>query len=165
MEEIVLELAPAPLLVGGEVRDGDADPGELLGRGEPVLRQRRDAGAHLPDEARDADHEELVEVVGRDRQEAQLLEQRMVAVLGLLEDAAVELEPGQLAVDEALRRLAQRRAVACRLCDRLGRALDGRLLERLDVRFPAPLSRAPLRFSFSPTALSPAFYDSFATVG
>ena len=40
MEEIVLELAPAPLLVGGEVRDGDADPGELLGRGEAVLRER-----------------------------------------------------------------------------------------------------------------------------
>ena len=49
--------------------------------------------AHLAAQARDADHEELVEIAGRDRQEAQLLEQRMVAVGRLFQDAAVELQP------------------------------------------------------------------------
>ena len=62
-----------------------------------------DALAHLAGEAGDADHEELVEIGGRDRQEAHALEQRMVRVLRFLEDAAVELQPGELAVDEAVR--------------------------------------------------------------
>jgi hypothetical protein len=53
-------------------------------------------------QAGDADHEEFVEVVRRDRQEAQLLEQRMAEVPRLFQDAAVELQPGQLAIDEAV---------------------------------------------------------------
>ena len=40
----------------------------------------RQAGAHLPAQAGDADHEELVEIVGGDRQEPQLLQQRMAPV-------------------------------------------------------------------------------------
>ena len=43
--------APAPLLVGGQRRDLGADSGKLLLRGEPVLGQGRDAGAHLAHEA------------------------------------------------------------------------------------------------------------------
>ncbi len=69
---------------------------------QPVGALGRDAGAHLALEAGDAHHEEFVEIVGRDRQEAHPLEQRMGDVLRLLEHAAVEVEPGQLAVDEAL---------------------------------------------------------------
>ena len=41
-------------------------------------------------------------LLARDRQEAQPLEQRMVGVLGLLQHAAIELQPGQLAIDEAV---------------------------------------------------------------
>ncbi|MCC2653696.1 MAG: hypothetical protein K0Q60_3862 [Microvirga sp.] len=78
----------------------------LLGR-EPVLRYGRHAGADLTSQARDADHEELVQVLGRDRQEAQLLQERMVAVGGLLQHPPVELQPGQLAIDEALRETPQ----------------------------------------------------------
>ena len=48
-------------------------------------------------------HVEFVEVGGRDRQEAQPLQQRMAAVLRFLEDAAIELQPRQLAVVEASR--------------------------------------------------------------
>ncbi len=59
-----------------------------------------DAVAHLRLEAGDADHEEFVEVVGRDRKEADLLEQRMLGVFGLFQDPAVEMQPGQLPVDE-----------------------------------------------------------------
>ena len=91
----------------GELDDLGADPGELLGGRQAVLGERRRRPERTwPRRPGDADHEELVEVVGRDRQEAQLLQQRMVAVRGLLQHAAVELQPGQLAVDEALRRAA-----------------------------------------------------------
>src|SRR4051794_41456509 len=55
-------------------------------------------------EAGHPDHVEFVEVARRDRQEAQPLQQRVPLVLGLRQDALVEGEPGQLAIDEALRR-------------------------------------------------------------
>ena len=73
-----------------------------LGR-QPVRALGRDAGAHLALEAGDPDHEEFVEVVGRDRQEPDLLEQRMLGILGLLQHAAIEVQPGQFPVDESLR--------------------------------------------------------------
>ena len=81
-----------------------ADPLELLGRREAVVGCLGHAGMHLADQAGDAHHEEFVEIVGRDRQEAQPLEQRMGGIAGFLEHAAVEFEPGQFAVDEPLRR-------------------------------------------------------------
>ena len=109
-QKLVAQLGPALLLVGGKVRrrprrswpscSAGVRPSGLLG--DHVL-------ADLADQAGDADHEELVEIVGRDRQEPQLLEQRMVLVRGLLQHAPVELQPGQLAVDEALGSVQQRR--------------------------------------------------------
>ena len=62
----------------------------------------RDVGRDPALEAGHADHEELVEVAGEDRREAHPLEQRQGGVLGQLEDALVEAEPGQLAVEEAV---------------------------------------------------------------
>ena len=114
-EQDIPQFAPAPLLVGGEVRDGDRDLRQLLLGRQPILRRGGDARAHLADEARDADHEELVEIVRRDRQESQLLQKRMVAVRSLLEHPPVELQPGQLAVDVALREAAAapRRRARC----------------------------------------------------
>jgi len=85
-----------------------ADARELFGRRQPVGATRHDALAHLADQAGDPHHEEFVEVVGRDRQEAHALEQRMVAVGGFLEHAPIEVQPGQFAVDEALGAPAQR---------------------------------------------------------
>ena len=77
--------------------------GKLLGRGQALGTLGGDAGAHLRPQTGDAHHEEFVEVVGRDRQEPQPLEQRMAAVGGFLEHAPVEIEPGELAVDETFR--------------------------------------------------------------
>ena len=108
--ELDAQLAPARLLVAGERRDRLGDARELLGRREPVGASGGDAGAQLALEAGDADHEEFVEVVGRDREEPHPLEQRMGVVCGLLEHPAVEVQPGQLTVDEALR--ARRQAAA-----------------------------------------------------
>ena len=129
VQEVVLELAPPPLLVGGERHDLLVDAGELLRRRQPVLGERRDAGAHLPPQARDADHEELVEIVGGDREEAQLLQQRMVAVARLLQNASIELQPGQLAVHEARGRAAQGKALG-RGRGRGGLLRDGGLLSQ-----------------------------------
>ena len=63
-----------------------------------------EAGGDAALEAGHADHEELVEVAGEDGQEAGPLEQRHGRVLGELEHPLVELQPGQLAVEEAVGR-------------------------------------------------------------
>ena len=70
-----------------------------LGRGQAVGAARVDPRLDLVVHAGDADHEELVEVRGEDREELQPLDQRQRLVLGQLEHAVVEVEPGQLAVD------------------------------------------------------------------
>ena len=78
---------------------GTATPG-----GDPAL------------EAGDPHHEELVEVGGEDRQEPHPLQQRQVLVLGELEHAGVEVQPGQLAVEEPVGRRGRvrRRRTAAR---------------------------------------------------
>ena len=97
------QFQPALLLIAGELRHRLADAGELLGGGEPVRALGRDALAHLALEAGHAHHEEFVEVVGRDRQEAHPLQQRVLLVAGLFQDPAVEVQPGQFPVNESLR--------------------------------------------------------------
>ena len=99
--EVAPQLAPPPLLLGGEVGHALADLDQLLRRRQAVLGRFRHALADFLAQTSDAHHEELIEVGRGNRQEAQLLEERMVAVRGLLEDPAVELQPGQLTVDEA----------------------------------------------------------------
>ena len=78
---------------------------ELLADRQPVGRPLLDPERLVRLEAGDADHEEFVEVVGRDRQEAHALEQRVLGVARLLEHAAVEGQPAQLAVEVARLRL------------------------------------------------------------
>ena len=56
-------------------------------------------GLDLVVDVRDADHEELVEVVLVDGREVDPLEQRNPWVLGELQDPVVEVEPGELAVE------------------------------------------------------------------
>ena len=73
---------------------------------------RVDAGVHLVVEAGHAHHEELVQVVGVDREELHALEERHAVVLRQLQHALVELEPGDLAVHEQLGRI-ERRDLGC----------------------------------------------------
>ncbi len=56
-------------------------------------------GRHLLHQARNADHEELVEVGPVDRDELEAFEQRVPLVQRLFEDALVELQPRRLAID------------------------------------------------------------------
>ena len=104
-----LQRAPAGLLVADEAGGEAVDLGQLLGRRQAVLARLRDAGGDLAVEAGHAHHVEFVEVGGRDRQEAQALEQRMARVVRLLQNAPIELQPGQLAIVEAGRARGRRR--------------------------------------------------------
>ena len=54
----------------------------------------------LVEQARDPNHEELVEVAREDAAELDALEQRLVRVCRKLEHAAVEIEPGKLAIQQ-----------------------------------------------------------------
>jgi hypothetical protein len=95
------QFGPGFLLVLDQLARHGFDAGELLRGAEPVVRKRGHAFVDHALKAGDADHVELVEVRCRDRKKAQPLEQRMARVLRLFQDAAVEGEPRQFAVDEA----------------------------------------------------------------
>ncbi len=86
--------------LGGHAPDGLFDAFELLLDGHVVgAGAVGDAGLHFLLQAADADHEELVEVGLEDGQELEAFQERHGRVLGLFEDAPVELQPAQLAVD------------------------------------------------------------------
>ena len=112
----------------------DQDPlaygGQDLGRGHPVSRAGLGAGLDHVLEVGDPDHELLVEVRLPDRRELDPLEQRHRRVLGQLQDAVVEVEPGELAVEVEGRVLEVRLTVA-----RGGRGLlvDSRRLRDLGL--------------------------------
>ncbi len=99
----VPQLTPPLLLLARQRRHRLRDARELLRRREPVRRFDRDAGAQLALEAGHTNHEELVEVVGRNGEKPDSFEQRVGVVVRFLEHTAVELEPRQLAIDETLR--------------------------------------------------------------
>ena len=98
--KLLAERAPGGLLVAHQLAAALVDRRQLLTRGQPVGADRRDVGAHLAAQAGDPHHEELIEVVGRDRQEPQAFQERMVLVPRLLQHPLVERQPGQLAVHE-----------------------------------------------------------------
>ena len=89
-----------------------ANPAELLRRGSSRRRALRlDAGLDLVLEVGDADHENSSRFDSQIASELDSLEQRDRAVLGELEDAVVEVEPGELAV-EVERRVVEVRVTA-----------------------------------------------------
>ena len=103
-----------------------ADPGQLLGRRQPIPeRGPAEPGHFLPLQTRDADLEELVQVAGGDGEELDSFEQREVGVFADGEDALVEGEPAQLAVQVALVRwqecaigtAGRPTGIACRAAD------------------------------------------------
>ncbi len=102
-----LDLLPQPLLHSHQVRRRGVDPQQLLGRGQTVLAQHPDPLADLTFQAGDADHVEFIEIIGRDRQEPQPLQERMAGVVALLEHPFVERQPGQFPVEEPRRRCGQ----------------------------------------------------------
>src|SRR6202042_981250 len=75
------------------------DPLEYLAGRQAVRPACVDPRLELVVYAGDADHEELIEVRDVDREELEALHQRQRLILGELEHAVVEIEPGELAVD------------------------------------------------------------------
>ncbi len=98
-----LQSTPAGLLIADEGGCKSVDLGELLGGGQPVLACLYDAGIDLPIQARDPHHVEFIEVGSGYGQKPQALQHRVARVVRLLQDAAIELQPRQLAVEIARR--------------------------------------------------------------
>ncbi len=104
----VPQLSPTLLLVARQNGDGLGDARELLGRGQAIRRlERGDADLELAAQTGDPHHEEFVEIVGGNGQEAHTLQQGMRFVRRLFEHAAIEVEPRELPIDEALRALRE----------------------------------------------------------
>ena len=121
----VAQVVPTGLLILQQLFGADRDGGHLLARGHAVLAGGHDAQRDLRLKAGDADHVELVQIVGRDRQEAEAFQQRVVRVSGLVQNPLIEIDPGQLSVDEPLRRaridlrrISHRRRRGCGMGDR-----------------------------------------------
>ena len=79
-----------------------ADGAQLLPWAQSGGGRHGDAGVDAALQTCDANHEELVEVVREDRGEACAFDDRQIFVLGKFEDSLVELQPAQLAVEEAV---------------------------------------------------------------
>ena len=106
--ENAAQIAPDRLLIGGELRDRFIDEDKLLRRCVAVRAALGDALAHLRLDAGHADHEELIKVIGGNRQESHPLQRRVARIDRFLEHPAIEMEPGQLAVDETFRTCSDR---------------------------------------------------------
>jgi hypothetical protein len=87
------------VLVGDEGVSDLPDTGELVLRGEAIGSDLKTFEVELLFDAGDADLEELVEVGAGDAEELEAFEDRRLLVEGEVEDAAIELQPAQLAVD------------------------------------------------------------------
>ncbi len=100
-EEVLVE---AGRLLGLHREDSLPHERQLVARREPVVRPLREVGRELVAQSGDPDHEELVEVALGDAEELQPLQERPPLVARLLEDPRVEVEPGELAVQEGRER-------------------------------------------------------------
>ena len=97
--DLVLEHAGMPC---HQVVGDQRDVFENLARFQTGGGAHGQAGRDTALEAGHADHEELVEVAGEDGQIAGAFQQRLRLVGGQLQDALVELQPGDLTVEEAV---------------------------------------------------------------
>src|SRR5690606_33684928 len=70
MEQIIPQLAPSSLLIGGKRRNRLPDLHELLGRRHAVGARHANAFAKLPYQPGDPHHEEFIEITRRDRKKA-----------------------------------------------------------------------------------------------
>ena len=103
------QIAPDRLLVGGKLGNRFVDERELFGRGQAIGAALGDAFADLGLDTGHADHEELIKVICRNRQESHPLQHGMAAIDRFLEHAAIEVQPGELAIDESFGTLGNRR--------------------------------------------------------
>ena len=97
------ELVPPQLgLARVQIEHALASVVECLLRRPAVGQAPAHAGFGLAGQPGDADHEELVQHLGRDLEEEDTLEQRQGLVARQLEQASVVLEEGELAIDQPI---------------------------------------------------------------
>jgi hypothetical protein len=116
-----------------QLADAPADLGQRCQWRPPVGRAHREPGGGLAHQTGHPHHEELVEVRGEDRAELHALEEGDLVVGGKLEQARIEVEPRELAVEEA-----------CRARDG-SRLLGWHYRDGADVRSGMPHHVAPIR--------------------
>jgi len=105
--QFIEKVQPTLVLLAHQVGSSGAHAIKLFSRRQPVLRDFRHILAYLCGKAGHPNHEEFIQVVAGNGQEAEPLEQGVIGVAGFHEDAVVEAEPAQFAVEEALWRGAQ----------------------------------------------------------
>ena len=88
------------LLLADQVLDPVTDLQQLLSRRPPVGRELRQPGGHLVLQGGHPDLEELVQVGREDGAELQPLQQRRAGIRGQRQHPLVEVEPGELPVEE-----------------------------------------------------------------
>ena len=96
-------VTPERVLSRDHLVRGSLDRVEGVGRRQSIRSDVTRFALDLLLDAGDADLEKLIEIRADDGEELDPLDQRLRRVLRFLEDAAVELEPAQLAIDEILR--------------------------------------------------------------
>ena len=144
--ERLLQHGERGLLLELQLVDLLEDLAQLLGRRAPVGAALGDLLPDLAFEPGDAHHEELVEVGCGDRQEAHPFQERVGGVLRLVQDATVELEPGELPVDEALGPVSQLRRCRGRFLERGSFAVCERAFGiHRPIRIANPVAFIPVR--------------------
>src|SRR4029077_5285330 len=106
------KLTPDRLLVDRKLGHRLVDQRELLGRRPSVGTALGDTFAYLSLDAGDADHEEFVKVIGGNREEPHALKRGMARINRLFQHPAIEMQPGQLPVNEAFWAAGSRRSGA-----------------------------------------------------
>src|SRR5690606_35118231 len=91
-----------------EIVSATRDERELRFGREAVRGLFRHVAVALSLEPRDPHHEELIEVRGEDSEELEALEERHLVGRSFGQDAGVELEPGELAIDVGVSALYRR---------------------------------------------------------
>ncbi len=91
IRQVAAQIAPDRLLVGCKLRNRLVDEDKLFGRRHAVGAALGDAFTDLRLDAGDADHEELIKVIGGNRQEPDPLQRGMAGIDRLFEYPAVEM--------------------------------------------------------------------------
>src|SRR5690606_13943576 len=104
-EQVVLvelwnDIVPeTPILQFQHRQQALADGRQLLGWRQPVGGRFDDSRRDLLAQAGYANHEKLIEIIGKNRQELHTFQQRQRVIQRFFQDAVVELQHAQLAID------------------------------------------------------------------
>ncbi|MDT4862637.1 hypothetical protein FQZ97_973020 [compost metagenome] len=102
-QTLLLAFLKAPYLLQNEIK--------LLLGCAAIRAAHGNASTHLCSKSGNADHEKLVQIGGRNGQKSQAFQQWLADIRSFFQNATIELKPGKLAIDEALRALHQRRCL------------------------------------------------------